>query len=540
MQFKQDWVTLTILVAGILLTVYTANNIYQRDLRGALLQLETDVQQYAANLTSETERSLTLLSTLKSFLSVSRIRRNAFYSIADDAMQRYEQLQGVAWVPYVRHDYRDEFEMFQQKHDPGFEFKQRQGEGFIRAPDREFYLPVYYQRSRTNDFMGNGLDLAIGPLANELELLEEGAEDQFIVDMMPSYDSTLSGEMDVEHFMTVVMPVYKKANGQGQLFRGFLIGAIRVGSLQQFFLAEQQYQHIDLVVADVTSDKSTIILIINEDVDGDPPLEEYEYITRQTTIGDRILEFTAMPTAHYLQLVSSKSWVLAVVMGLIINLLITAYIYSLRSRNDTVQQLVTLKTRELEAVNNKLSRLSRTDSLTQLANRRYFDEYLAIEWNRARRDKRAMTLILGDVDYFKPYNDFYGHVEGDLCLQQVALSFRSCFTRSSDLVARYGGEEFAAILPGTELTDKALLDKCGEVIEGLNIEHKKSQVSDYITMSFGACTLIPSDSLSVEDIIKTADKALYRAKMEGRNRSVIFNFQQSKTPSGVNKSDLEA
>ena len=115
MRWINDWVTLSIFVISIGLTFFAANDIYNREVENTLLHLETDVEKYAANIVSETERSLTLLSTLKGFLSVSNIQRDTFYAIADDAMQRYEQLQGIAWVPYVPHENREKHESSQRK-----------------------------------------------------------------------------------------------------------------------------------------------------------------------------------------------------------------------------------------------------------------------------------------------------------------------------------------------------------------------------------------------------------------------------------------
>jgi diguanylate cyclase (GGDEF)-like protein len=173
--------------------------------------------------------------------------------------------------------------------------------------------------------------------------------------------------------------------------------------------------------------------------------------------------------------------------------------------------------------NHKLEQLSRTDALTSLANRRYFDEYLASEWQRAKRDKTAFSLILCDVDCFKSYNDRYGHPAGDRCLQQVALALRGCFSRPADLVARYGGEEFAVVLPATELSEAGVLEFCRKTVADLQIAHEDSSVADYVTVSLGACTVVPSASSgNFESALKLADQALYRAKLEGRNRAILF------------------
>lgn len=173
---------------------------------------------------------------------------------------------------------------------------------------------------------------------------------------------------------------------------------------------------------------------------------------------------------------------------------------------------------QLEQANQELKRLATQDGLTQVANRRYFDEYLAQEWQRAQREKDPISLILCDVDYFKRYNDTYGHQEGDQCLQQVATVMSQLIKRSTDLVARYGGEEFAIILPNTPPEGAMqLAEHLRTQIHKLQIPHISSSVSYYITLSLGVATIIPSQEMSVSSLIQAADVALYSAKQRGRN-----------------------
>jgi diguanylate cyclase (GGDEF)-like protein len=177
-------------------------------------------------------------------------------------------------------------------------------------------------------------------------------------------------------------------------------------------------------------------------------------------------------------------------------------------------------------VNQKLQRLAVLDSLTQLANRRRFDEYLNHQWQQLFREKIAnkgktetiISLILCDVDYFKLYNDNYGHLEGDICLQQVALVIRNTIKRSGDLAARYGGEEFAAILPHTNTEGAIHIAKKMQLkLQQLKIPHGFSPVSNYVTLSIGIASQIPSQSTKSSQLIALADAALYRAKAKGRN-----------------------
>jgi diguanylate cyclase (GGDEF)-like protein len=173
----------------------------------------------------------------------------------------------------------------------------------------------------------------------------------------------------------------------------------------------------------------------------------------------------------------------------------------------------------LQAANEELEEIAYLDGLTQIANRRQFDSRLQQEWRRLQRDGLPLSLIICDIDYFKQYNDTYGHSEGDVCLRQVGQTIAGCARRAADLAARYGGEEFVALLPNTP-TDGAI--QVAKVIQSqikaLQMPHAQSAVSDLVTLSFGIATIIPGDRNSPEELILRADRALYKAKQAGRDQ----------------------
>ena len=174
---------------------------------------------------------------------------------------------------------------------------------------------------------------------------------------------------------------------------------------------------------------------------------------------------------------------------------------------------------ELEVVKNELEALSHCDGLTGIANRRHFDMVLEREWSAAKREKKCLSLILFDIDYFKKYNDTYGHLAGDACLYQVAIAASQALKRPRDTLARYGGEEFAVILPDTDTLGASFCaEQLRHTIENLKIGHSSSKTNPYITVSIGISTLIPHMQISTShQLIKEADLALYQAKREGRN-----------------------
>ncbi|MFA7382396.1 MAG: diguanylate cyclase [Desulfurivibrionaceae bacterium] len=175
-----------------------------------------------------------------------------------------------------------------------------------------------------------------------------------------------------------------------------------------------------------------------------------------------------------------------------------------------------------------LALLATTDSLTGIANRRHFDDVLEVEFARLHRSKAPLSLILLDIDYFKHFNDAYGHVAGDQCLKNVAGAFQQCIHRAPDLAARYGGEEFAAILPETGYQAAiTLAERIRAAVAEMAIPHCDSSTEGYVTVSLGVVTLDCTKILSPMDAVAIADRQLYRAKSEGRNRLASWNGMKS-------------
>ncbi len=178
---------------------------------------------------------------------------------------------------------------------------------------------------------------------------------------------------------------------------------------------------------------------------------------------------------------------------------------------------------ELQQANQNLRLLANLDSLTKLANRRGFDNYIQTEWERMHIIKAPLSLIMCDVDFFKNYNDKYLHSHGDKCLMKVAIAMRNVVRRNGDLVARYGGEEFAIVLPNTDAFGAvAVAENIRSAVKDLQIIHEASAVCDYVTISVGVSTITPNPNNNFPLLIHAADRALYQSKSQGRDRVTII------------------
>lgn len=179
---------------------------------------------------------------------------------------------------------------------------------------------------------------------------------------------------------------------------------------------------------------------------------------------------------------------------------------------------------QLEQANQELSFLSSVDGLTHIANRRQFDMFLSQAWALSARNAEPLALIMCDIDFFKAYNDHYGHLQGDECLKKVAAALKESIKRTSDLVARYGGEEFVVVLPNTDATGAANIAETLRLnVENLEILHLYSSVTPKVTISLGVAIEYACPDYLPKQLIQAADNALYQAKENGRNRVVLAN-----------------
>ena len=227
---------------------------------------------------------------------------------------------------------------------------------------------------------------------------------------------------------------------------------------------------------------------------------------------------TVLEHEYYYNSLSLQAWfhIVAVKLG-------DGFAMTFRDISDRKQIELTLK-----QTNQLLAYQANVDSLTQIANRRRFDKYIAQEWSRCARDREYLSLILCDIDYFKAYNDTYGHQAGDNCLYKVAKAIDRAVKRPGDVAFRYGGEEFAVILPHTEEQGAVkVAQEIHQQIRDLQIPHASSGVGDTISLSLGVSSIIPNGQTLPDTLVSAADKALYEAKLNGRN-CVIYKSVESR------------
>jgi diguanylate cyclase (GGDEF)-like protein len=212
----------------------------------------------------------------------------------------------------------------------------------------------------------------------------------------------------------------------------------------------------------------------------------------------------------------------------------------LRAKIRAMERIADMR-RQLNQLNDELTELSQHDSLTGLFNRRVFEEKAESAWQRTTRFREPLTLLLLDIDFFKPYNDYYGHVEGDECIRKVAQALQKALNRPGDLVARYGGEEFICLLPNTDAQGaKHIGEQLRKMVRDLCLEHRSSQIDKYVTISIGANVVRYTTGINLSEQITLADKALYESKRSGRNKVTVTEFENLSTVLLIDNHDSNA
>lgn len=509
-------------LTGLLVTVAISYEVDRTQKKLVITELKANQERWVGLMEFSTEKEITLAKTLVSVFEDSpEIDQQLFTQLSANAIKLYPDLQAVFWIPAVNAQQRPQLEAAMRAQNPNFFFKNYAGPmGFVPAAPKEKYYPIYFLNGGENSGAYSGWDLgSFGELGDMLGSLKV-VENQVAMRLVPSMHDLLNPGSDRPRLhMLLATPlesVVKLPNDSLQIDEGYLVFLVNFSLLYNYFSDYPGAEKLNIAVTMGTGAAKRVVFEVHPNAG----TLEHSYATR-SSFSNRATdswEVTLIPTDEYFKSKgrSVKNWVR--VTGLVITLALIVYLLAIQRRTALIQQMVEVKTDELQRANHELDRLSRTDYLTGVANRRFFEESLDREWSRAARGKYAISLLMIDVDYFKAYNDCYGHIEGDYCLQQVARALSVSVKRPADMVARFGGEEFVVLLPETEEGALALAEECRKKVEELQIAHQDSEVSQYVTVSIGVCSLIPIGGQPARALVKAADDALYRAKNEGRNR----------------------
>lgn len=473
------------------------------------------------------------------YSSSQSVPLSQFDAFVAPLLDRFPTITALGWVPQVDQGDRKEFERIAQQLFPGFRITERNAQGeIVDSTDRKIYFPIYLIRPLEGNETARGFDL----YSNSIR--------RTAIDHARNSGQTTSTarihlvqERGNQYSVLIIHPIYKNGtytkNGANLL--GVASAVYRIGDGVEKALAQVQHSdEMNIWLFDRSAEPDKQFLYFHPSTDQRANKQETETIppanTRQYVhefnLGSRNFQLILSPESGYFEFDGGYEAWLVLVIGLGFTSLLTAYLELMRRRSHELmvghqalkQQIKERMDAEqnLREANQALEDISRKDPLMGIANRRCFDEYFQKEWLRAVRDGTSLSLLIGDVDFFKAYNDTYGHVAGDKCLQKIASILSDVVDRPGDLAARYGGEEIAFVLPSTsEAGAHNIAEKVRLSVAAMALSHEQSSVAEVVTMSIGCGTAFPTEESSIENFIRAVDAALYSAKQQGRNQTVI-------------------
>lgn len=523
--------------------------LYRAETEQISYQFEREIGKRVETLEQELIKYRSTMRHWKSFFEAGDdVDGQIFKQITGDTLKIYPSIQMVVWAPKIKGVDKSAFEQkIQQKwsqfhiFDVNTDLAKALATGDADLIDQAMQAvkasqdqPVlrknYYPFTLLEpvDTKGYLLGADLYSIAsNAFTMQGMVAEQSNDVVALPVMVSPFSSEH--EAIFLAMVPIFEKNTLEQSLpvIKGYIASVIDVETMV-VLAGLLEIDDIDFALIDETPDEGLKLLYKQGEVDIEHANAQRRMVL--PVFGRQWVVVASPKQGFAAARRSGLPWIVAGV-GIFISFMVLMYMLFLIRQNQMVQTTVEKRTRELKDANKSLSRLnesleemSRTDGLTKVANRRYFNETLEKEWRKGIRTGKPLGVILMDVDHFKRYNDHYGHLMGDECLKQVAAALSASFPRAGDLVARYGGEEFAVILPDTGSDVAQVAERAREAIASVKIEHVKSDVVPYVTVSIGACSVVPSEAIAPNKLVDSADQGLYMAKENGRNRVIFHAF----------------
>lgn len=521
--------------------------LYDAETKRIDVEFQRDIGRRVSQLDNELIKLRATMRYWRKFYETSQppIDPEQFRSVAKDVLKSYPSFQIIGWAPLVPRAQRAAFERQFKRFNPQFSiFTIRPEMNTVKVDEQDIksrnvvdpraffapsgeqsnYLPIAVLEPQERVGFLTGLDMSSVnsvSVAKQIERARDSGSNDIIG--LPGLPSPFSPKH--EPIVVALVPIYlgdnfSKATRHDAL-QGFIATIFSIDELVHTASLADQPKGIGFQLLDMTGDGGLQVLSKY----GEPIQKRMAYERPLADALGRRWTVVASPSNVYIAERRSMVPHLILSAGVILTALLLSYVIFIQRQTRLVRALVDKRTRELQIANEKLDQLARIDPLTDVANRRHFNETLQHEWTRSIRENTPLALMLIDVDFFKRFNDHYGHLRGDDCLRIVAHAVRASIRRPIDIVARYGGEEFAVILPnsGGEVTRVA--ERCRAAVAELNIAHLKSDVASYVTVSIGISSVIPNDSITLDSLVDCADKGLYLAKEQGRNRVVYHTCQ---------------
>jgi len=501
------FVVILLALIGLGFCAALSRSLYLEENESITAEFRADVTQLATAFERGVRLNLEILFALKASVGLMpEMNARLFEKLTRQVLERSPAIKAFAWSPVVSQEDRARFEQRQQNWHPGFVlFGVPATAGAIPEEELSWLVPVQFIEPITENRTAIGFDLSSEDKrrAALLAARETGK-------MVSTAAIELVQQQDNQRGLLVFAPLYSgvaETTPEDRAARhyGFMNGVFRISELVKQSIPTAIDSNILIQIVDRTDGDQDVMYSTGRSSD-ERWLRSLIHEVPLAPVAGRNWVVQAMPGETFVS--ARRGYLPLLVIGFGFSFIALLVFFAVRSLRQNA---------ELNKTRRELEKISLTDALTGLANRRHFDLYLEQEWLRALRQSQPISMVMLDIDYFKAFNDAYGHPRGDECLKQVAQAFEQVMRRPTDLAARYGGEEFALVLPDTQ-NAAAVAEACRVAIQALGIVHEFSDVARAVTISAGVCSLVPTKRMSPALLIQQADAALYKAKEAGRNQ----------------------
>ncbi|MGF1693152.1 CHASE domain-containing protein [Photobacterium kagoshimensis] len=510
-------ITLISAIMGVIISSVFFGLFYQVETKNIEREFQDEINDKALSYYKGLKFNLESIYALKAHFDHNEtISLTSFAQEAAYILSRHNKVQALEWIPRVPHSAREHFEAEGKTHYKGYQFTERLSSGEMGlATERDYYYPVFYLEPLELNRAAMGYDLNSN--AQRREVMSRAIDSG---DVQLSEGVALVQSKDNRIGVLALIPVFDTPilNNREESLRGFIAGVFDIKSIFSAIYRGGEEKEIAITLWDASTPANKSALY-SRDLSHRSPGElliQYRYTRSVMNYAGRRWVLEAIPSRHYFSSRRTHTpwWIFIV--GNVCFGLSTWMAFIAAKKNEAMQNALDEKNAQLNNANEKLERLTKTDALTGIANRRYFDEYFGKEFLRSKRESKPLALLILDIDCFKQFNDTYGHQAGDRCLRLVATELERVLKRPADRIARIGGEEFAVLLPNTT-SGIVVAKQCKTAIERIAIEHTSAKHAKVVTVSVGVVSVSKLENQTPESLFNLADSALYQAKSAGRN-----------------------
>ncbi|AMG32044.1 diguanylate cyclase [Grimontia hollisae] len=508
---------LTVLV-GLFFSFLAAMSLYQSEQQSIKHEIQKDVENAALSLGRELNIGIELMYALRNQLLMSeQINETVFVGLSQAVMDRHLTIKSMQWAEIVSGENRDLYEAEAELEFALFEIVELSEEGnLIPAEKRERYFPVRYIHPYEENQNVLGFDLASRPS------MKEALEMSWYRGVPIATPAIrLKREFEDHSGFLMLLPVFygepeTDAERESTL-KGFLVALFDVSDIFNMAINNTVKESVNLKLLDSGLSAQSGVIYSNVVDLSEPPAEALSYRSAPIYFAGREWLLYGTPSAFYIRDRMSIYPHLIFFIGVLIFTLLAYLIYMLQHRALTIQKRVDEKTRALREANKKLERLSKSDGLTGFYNRDYFEDMLAAEVRRTKRDNLCLSLMIIEIDHMSRYNAKHGRVAGDKAMRLIGSSISDTLKRPGDLLARYDGASFAVLLPNTK-DGAPMAEACMDAIKTLHLPFDKEEGDEVISISIGGVTMLEAALLDASNVMAYGEIALGKAISEGRGR----------------------